>query len=196
MDYEVRWSILKLADILLRAVNEEPPKLSLLPAPATLSTESAPVLPKVSINSPRRPSIVSASESPISRPQSPSIFACSTPAAKDQAYHQRVSTPRERSPSRPASPMPQTPSAPTPSICLAPRRPATPLQHTLRPRPQLQPEPQPPSSKPMTSRPRGRPPKSSTPTGLAVGRQTENPGSTRSRVVAWVYEMSRLRRMR
>ncbi|KIY69351.1 hypothetical protein CYLTODRAFT_420749 [Cylindrobasidium torrendii FP15055 ss-10] len=180
VDYEVRWSILKLADILIRAVNEEPPKLSLhLPAPATPSIESAPVLPKVSIKPPRRPSIVSTSDSPSSRQQSPSVSLSLPPRPKIKLTTNGISTPRERSLSRPASPLPQTPSVPTPTIRLAPsRRPATPLEHTprqSRPQPESQPSSSTPSKPPPPSRPRGRPPKSAHVNGNGSGHANGKP---------------------
>ncbi|KAK0465504.1 uncharacterized protein EV420DRAFT_1514646 [Desarmillaria tabescens] len=59
VDHEVRWCILKLADLLIRPVDEVPPKLSLHLPPKTPIIETPPSLPvpKVSIKPQRKPSV-------------------------------------------------------------------------------------------------------------------------------------------
>ncbi|KAK0208686.1 hypothetical protein DFS33DRAFT_1413599 [Desarmillaria ectypa] len=67
VDHEVRWCILKLADLLIRPVDEVPPKLSLHLPPKTPITETPPSLPvpKVSIKPQRKPSVVASLKSPL-----------------------------------------------------------------------------------------------------------------------------------
>src|SRR4051812_3132724 len=52
VDHEVRWCILKLADILIRGVEETPPKVT-IHLPPTPVAEVAPQLPAVKVKAPR-----------------------------------------------------------------------------------------------------------------------------------------------
>ncbi|KAH9968683.1 TATA-binding protein associated factor Taf2 [Russula dissimulans] len=54
-DQDVRWSIIKLADVLVRGAEEAPPKLSIHLPPPTPVTEIAPPLPAVKIPVPPKP---------------------------------------------------------------------------------------------------------------------------------------------
>ncbi|KAK0505753.1 TATA-binding protein associated factor Taf2 [Armillaria luteobubalina] len=67
VDHEVRWCILKLADLLIRPVDEVPPKLSLHLPPKTPIIETPPSLPvpKVSIKPQRKSSVVANVKSPL-----------------------------------------------------------------------------------------------------------------------------------
>lgn len=58
IDQEVRWSIIKLADILIRGADEEAPKVT-IHLPPTPVQETAPQLPLVKVAKPHRPPKVS-----------------------------------------------------------------------------------------------------------------------------------------
>jgi transcription initiation factor TFIID subunit 2 len=76
-DQDVRWSIIKLADVLVRGAEEAPPKLSIHLPPPTPVTETAPPLPSVKIPLPPKPSRVIKSggprNTPVSTPVTPKI---------------------------------------------------------------------------------------------------------------------------
>lgn len=57
-DYEVRWSLLKLADLLIRGAEEMPPKVT-IHLPPTPVTEVAPPIPPVKVPLKARPSFKS-----------------------------------------------------------------------------------------------------------------------------------------
>jgi transcription initiation factor TFIID subunit 2 len=73
----VRWSILKLADVLVRGAEEAPPKLSIHLPPPTPVTEIPPPLPLVKIPVPPKPSRAIKSggprNTPVSTPVTPKI---------------------------------------------------------------------------------------------------------------------------
>ena len=77
MDQDVRWSIIKLADVLVRGAEEAPPKLSIHLPPPTPVTETAPPLPFVKIPGPPKPSRSIKSggprNTPVSTPVTPKI---------------------------------------------------------------------------------------------------------------------------
>ncbi len=79
VDHEVRWCILKLADLLIRPVDEVPPKLSLHLPPKTPIIEIPPSLPvpKVSIKPQRKPSVVANVKSPLTPIHMPPKFKLS-----------------------------------------------------------------------------------------------------------------------
>ncbi|KAK0246182.1 hypothetical protein EDD85DRAFT_924985 [Armillaria nabsnona] len=79
VDHEVRWCILKLADLLIRPVDEVPPKLSLHLPPKTPIIETPPSLPvpKVSIKPQRKPSVVGNVKSPLTPVHVPPKFKLS-----------------------------------------------------------------------------------------------------------------------
>jgi transcription initiation factor TFIID subunit 2 len=68
-DCEVRWAILKFADILIRGTEEAPPKLS-IHIPATPITEIAPPLPPVKLPAKARPHKTG---TPVGTPVPPSL---------------------------------------------------------------------------------------------------------------------------
>lgn len=77
IDQDVRWSVIKLADVLVRGSEEAPPKLSIHLPPPTPVTEIAPPLPSVKIPLPTKPSRVIKSggprNTPVSTPITPKI---------------------------------------------------------------------------------------------------------------------------
>jgi transcription initiation factor TFIID subunit 2 len=77
VDQDVRWSIIKLADVLVRGAEEAPPKLSIHLPPSTPVTETAPPLPLVKIPVPPKPSRSIKSggprNTPVSTPVTPKI---------------------------------------------------------------------------------------------------------------------------
>ncbi|KAI0304611.1 hypothetical protein BC826DRAFT_1088837 [Russula brevipes] len=68
-DQDVRWSIIKLADVLVRGAEEAPPKLSIHLPPPTPVTEVPPPLPLVKIPVPPKPP----RNTPVSTPVAPKI---------------------------------------------------------------------------------------------------------------------------
>jgi len=76
-DQDVRWSIIKLADVLVRGAEEAPPKLSIHLPPSTPVTEVPPPLPLVKIPVPPKPSRAIKSggprNTPVSTPVTPKI---------------------------------------------------------------------------------------------------------------------------
>ncbi|KAI9511720.1 hypothetical protein F5148DRAFT_1168299 [Russula earlei] len=76
-DQDVRWSIIKLADVLVRGAEEAPPKLSIHLPPPTPVTEIAPPLPSVKIPVPPKPSRIikpgGSKNTPVSTPVTPKI---------------------------------------------------------------------------------------------------------------------------
>ncbi|KAI0308085.1 hypothetical protein B0F90DRAFT_1680044 [Multifurca ochricompacta] len=76
-DQDVRWSIIKLADVLVRGAEEAPPKLSIHLPPPTPVTEIPPPLPTVKIPLPLKPSRAIKSggprNTPVSTPITPKI---------------------------------------------------------------------------------------------------------------------------
>ena len=82
VDQDVRWSIIKLADVLVRGAEEAPPKLSIHLPPSTPITEIPPSLPFVKIPVPPKPSRAIKSggprNTPVSTPVTPKIRLVST----------------------------------------------------------------------------------------------------------------------
>jgi transcription initiation factor TFIID subunit 2 len=77
VDQDVRWSIIKLADVLVRGAEEAPPKLSIHLPPPTPVTEIPPPLPHVKIPIPLKPLRTMKSggprNTPLSTPVTPKI---------------------------------------------------------------------------------------------------------------------------
>lgn len=92
----MRWSILKLADVLVRGAEEAPPKLSIHLPPPTPVTEIAPPLPLVKIPVPPKPTRVIKSggprNTPVSTPVTPKIRLLPT-AQAEAAHTYSLSTP-------------------------------------------------------------------------------------------------------
>ena len=95
-DQDVRWSIIKLADVLVRGAEEAPPKLSIHLPPPTPITEIPPPLPSVKIPLQSKPSRVIKSggprNTPVSTPATPKIRLVSS-AHMDATGLPSVSTP-------------------------------------------------------------------------------------------------------
>jgi transcription initiation factor TFIID subunit 2 len=77
IDQDVRWSIIKLADVLVRGAEEAAPKLSIHLPPPTPVTETAPPLPSVKIPLSAKPTRAIKSggprNTPVSTPITPKI---------------------------------------------------------------------------------------------------------------------------
>ena len=82
----MRWSIIKLADVLVRGAEEAPPKLSIHLPPSTPITEIPPPLPLVKLPVPPKPSRAIKSggprNTPVSTPVTPKIRLVSTAHAE------------------------------------------------------------------------------------------------------------------
>ena len=96
IDQDVRWSIIKLADVLVRGAEEAPPKLSIHLPPPTPVVEIPPPLPAVKLPIPSKPSRTIRSGGPrnssVSTPVTPKIRL--VPSAHAEATNQSsLSTP-------------------------------------------------------------------------------------------------------
>ncbi len=124
VDQEVRWCLLKLADILIRPVEETPPTVK-LHIPSTPVLEAPPQSPSVSVKMPLKPSRSVKSGGP---PHSPLIPASISTKLKIPGTPAPDLVPRSPAPSTPVAEKPKRPPVPSfptpaPAVLKAPVKP-------------------------------------------------------------------------